>query len=42
VAVGDLRVTRAFYLVTHRARSRSPLATAFVEFVESQTAARAS
>lgn len=33
--VTDLRVARAFYLVTHRDRSRSPLAQAFVELVES-------
>jgi DNA-binding transcriptional LysR family regulator len=40
--VKDLRVSRAFYLVTHRDRSRSPLAQAFVELVESDTPARAS
>jgi DNA-binding transcriptional LysR family regulator len=36
VNVKDLRVSRSFYLVTHRDRSRSPLALAFLEFVESQ------
>lgn len=40
--VDDLRVSRAFYLVTHRDRSRSPLAQAFVELVESETPTRAS
>ncbi|MEK7715152.1 MAG: selenium metabolism-associated LysR family transcriptional regulator [candidate division NC10 bacterium] len=40
--VKDLRVSRAFYLVTHRDRSRAPLAQAFVELVESDTPARAS
>ncbi|HEX5814011.1 MAG TPA: selenium metabolism-associated LysR family transcriptional regulator [Methylomirabilota bacterium] len=38
VKVKDLRVARAFYLVTHRDRTRSPLAQAFVEFIESQSA----
>lgn len=38
VKVKDLRVARAFYLVTHRDRTRSPLAQAFVEFIESQAA----
>ena len=42
VKVKDLRVARAFHLVTHRDRSRSPLAQAFVEFVESQPPPRAS
>jgi DNA-binding transcriptional LysR family regulator len=42
VKVKDLRVARAFYLVTHRDRTRSPLAQAFVEFLESQPADRAS
>jgi DNA-binding transcriptional LysR family regulator len=36
VKVKDLRVARAFHLVTHRDRTRSPLAQAFVEFLESQ------
>jgi DNA-binding transcriptional LysR family regulator len=36
VRLKDLRVSRFFYLVTHRERSRSPLAQAFVDFVESQ------
>lgn len=35
--VKDLRVSRSFYLVTHRDRTRSPLAEAFVQFVESQS-----
>ncbi|MBI2216776.1 MAG: LysR family transcriptional regulator [Candidatus Rokubacteria bacterium] len=34
--VQDLPVSRSFYLVTHRDRSRSPLAVAFLEFLESQ------
>lgn len=38
VTVKELRVARAFYLVTHRDRTRSPLAEAFVEFIESQAA----
>jgi DNA-binding transcriptional LysR family regulator len=38
VKVKDLKVTRAFHLVTHRERSRSPLAQAFLDFVESQAA----
>ena len=42
VRIQDLRVARSFYLVTHRDRSRSPLATAFLEFVESQFPAGAS
>ena len=42
VKVRDLDVTRAFYLVTHRERSRSPLAQAFLAFIESQPAARSS
>ena len=42
VRVRDLRFARAFYLVTHRNRARSPLAQAFVEFVESQAPGRAS
>lgn len=36
VRVRDLVVRRAFYLVTHRDRTRSPLAEAFLAFVESQ------
>ena len=42
VKIKDLRVARAFHLVTHRDRTRSPLAEAFVEFVESQPPPRAS
>ena len=42
VKVKDLRVARAFYLVTHRERSRSPLAQAFVDFVESEPLERSS
>ncbi|MBI4637574.1 MAG: LysR family transcriptional regulator [Candidatus Rokubacteria bacterium] len=40
--VKDLLLKRAFYLVTHRDRSRSPLALAFLQFVESQFPERAS
>ncbi len=36
VSIADLHVARSFYLVTHRERTRSPLAQAFLEFVESQ------
>ena len=36
VKIKDLLVARAFHLITHRDRTRSPLAQAFVEFVESQ------
>jgi len=36
VHVQDLEFRRSFHLVTHRDRSRSPLAQAFLEFVESQ------
>lgn len=36
VKVHDWKVSRSFYLVVHRDRSRSPLALAFLEFVESQ------
>lgn len=42
VKVRDLTVTRSFYLVTHRDRTRSPLAEAFVAFVESQAGEPAS
>lgn len=42
VKLRDLTVARSFYLVTHRERTRSPLAQAFVEFVESQAAGLAS
>ena len=42
VKVRDLPVSRSFYLVTHRDRTRSPVAQAFVEFVESQAAEPAS
>jgi DNA-binding transcriptional LysR family regulator len=35
VKVRDLPISRSFYLVTHRDRSRSPLAVAFLEFIES-------
>ena len=40
--VRDLEVRRSFHLVTHRDRSRSPLAQAFLEFVEPQFTERAS
>ena len=33
--IRDLRVERAFWLVTHRERTRSPLAQGFIAFVES-------
>src|SRR6267143_1204320 len=36
VKVKDLEVARSFYLVTHRDRTRSPLAQAFLDFLESQ------
>ncbi|HEX2441483.1 MAG TPA: selenium metabolism-associated LysR family transcriptional regulator [Methylomirabilota bacterium] len=42
VKIQDLTVTRAFHLLTHRERSRSPLAQAFLVFVESQVVARPS
>lgn len=42
VKIRDLTITRAFHLITHRDRSRSPLAQAFLTFVESQAAARSS
>lgn len=35
--VKDLKVTRSFYLATHKERSRSPLAEAFRVFLESET-----
>jgi len=38
VKVRDLKVARSFYLITHRERTRSPVAEAFVAFVESQAA----
>jgi DNA-binding transcriptional LysR family regulator len=36
VRITDLTVSRAFHLITHRDRSRSPIAQAFLTFVESQ------
>ncbi len=42
VKVQDLNVSRSFHLVTHRDRTRSPLAQAFLEYVESQAAERPS
>lgn len=42
VKVKDLSVSRSFYLVAHRERTRSPLADAFVAFVESQASEPAS
>lgn len=42
VKIKDLRVARAFHLVTHRDRTRSPLAQAFLDFVESQRPSRSS
>jgi DNA-binding transcriptional LysR family regulator len=38
VRVRDLRISRSFYLVVHRDRSRSPLAQAFLAFLESEPA----
>jgi DNA-binding transcriptional LysR family regulator len=38
VSIRDLTISRAFHLVTHRDRSRSPLAQAFLAFVESSAA----
>jgi DNA-binding transcriptional LysR family regulator len=35
----DMSIARAFHLVTHRDRSRSPLAQAFLAFVESESTA---
>ena len=40
--IRDLTVTRSFHLVTHRDRTRSPLAQAFLAFVESQPTSRPS
>jgi hypothetical protein len=34
--VAGLQIDRAFHLVTHRERSRSPLAEAFRAFVEAE------
>jgi DNA-binding transcriptional LysR family regulator len=42
VKVKDLKVARSFYLVTHKDRTRSPLAQAFLDFLESQPVAPAS
>lgn len=42
VRIRDLTVTRAFHLITHRDRSRSPLAQAFLSFVESKATPPAS
>jgi len=42
VKVSNLNVSRAFHIVTHRDRSRSPLAQAFLAFVESQPTDRSS
>jgi DNA-binding transcriptional LysR family regulator len=36
VKINGLTVSRAFHLITHRDRSRSPLAQAFLAFLESQ------
>lgn len=38
VAITDLDIRRAFHLVTSRERTRSPLAQAFLEFIESHSA----
>jgi DNA-binding transcriptional LysR family regulator len=42
VKIKDLKVARAFHLVTHRDRTRSPLAQAFVAWLESQALGAAS
>jgi DNA-binding transcriptional LysR family regulator len=42
VRIRGVTVSRAFHLVTHRDRSRSPLAQAFLTFVESQLGERSS
>jgi DNA-binding transcriptional LysR family regulator len=42
VKVSGLNVARSFHVVTHRERTRSPLAQAFLEYVESQAAERPS
>ena len=42
VKITRMPVARAFYLVTHRDRSRSPLALAFLAFLESQVPATGS
>jgi DNA-binding transcriptional LysR family regulator len=36
VRLADVTISRAFHLITRRDRSRSPLAQAFLEFVESE------
>jgi DNA-binding transcriptional LysR family regulator len=36
VRLADITISRAFHLITRRDRNRSPLAQAFLEFVESQ------
>jgi DNA-binding transcriptional LysR family regulator len=42
VRLEGLTISRDFYLVTHRERSRSPLAVAFLEFIESDVVDRPS
>lgn len=42
VRIRDLDVSRSFYLVTHRERTRSPLAEAFVAFVATEAPGLAS
>jgi DNA-binding transcriptional LysR family regulator len=42
VKVRNLNVARSFHLLSHRDRTRSPLAQAFLEFIESQAATLAS
>jgi hypothetical protein len=39
VTIRDMTISRAFHLVTHRGRSRSPLAQAFLGFLESSPVA---
>jgi len=38
--VKDLQVTRAFHVVTHKDRSRSPLAEAFRAFLDAESVER--
>lgn len=40
LGVQDLQVTRAFHVVTHKDRSRSPLAEAFRSFLDAESAGR--
>lgn len=42
VRIRDLAVSRSFYVITHRDRTRSPLAQAFLTFMESHPVGRTS